>query len=97
MAFLAGLAMEQDTSMKELWGKLKGIYTYGQPMVISSNMKCVQECHNRIGDILFRHVYQNDIVPLIMRGRNIVTSIKGGSSDRDDLFCIILKTSRHRL
>jgi len=63
MAFLAGLATEQDTSMKELWGKLKGIYTYGQPMVISSNMKCVQECHNRIGDILFRHVYQNDIVP----------------------------------
>lgn len=63
MAFLAALHLSvlKDLKNDTLWDKVRGVYTYGQPMVIdtfSSN-----ECDRLIGDRLFRHVFYNDIVP----------------------------------
>lgn len=44
------------------WGKLiKGIYTYGQPMV--GNNTFANLCQNKFGDMLYRHVYSRDIIP----------------------------------
>lgn len=69
MAFLCGMALQQDEANKMngkesyLWNKVRGIYTYGQPMVISNEENCVKQCKDRIGDRLFRHVYENDVVP----------------------------------
>jgi len=63
MAFLAGLYLSfaNDRQRDELWDKVRGIYTYGQPMVIDNWSD--NECHRLIGDRLFRHVYYNDVVP----------------------------------
>ena len=58
-AFLAGLALEYQNN--PLWGLVRGIYTYGQPMVVDDRDR--DECENRIGARLFRHIYFNDIVP----------------------------------
>ena len=65
MAVLAGLSLysqhSSSSSSSSLWNKVRGIYTYGQPMVVDSNDRDVLEEH--IGDRLFRHIYYNDLVP----------------------------------
>ena len=44
------------------WGKLiKGIYTYGQPMVGDGAFASL--CQNKFGDMLYRHVYARDVIP----------------------------------
>jgi hypothetical protein len=58
-AFLAGLALEHQNI--QLWGLVRGIYTYGQPMVVDDRDRST--CETRIGARLFRHIYFNDIVP----------------------------------
>jgi len=40
---------------------VKGIYTFGQPMVGDSEF--VRECEARFGTMLYRHVYRHDVVP----------------------------------
>jgi hypothetical protein len=68
MALLAGLALHplegEDGAGDEgeLWNLVRGIYTYGQPMVVA-DWKVTDECQDRIGDRLFRYVYFNDIIP----------------------------------
>jgi Lipase (class 3) len=59
MAVLAGLSLQQQ--YPSLWGKVRGIYTYGQPMVVDNDDRDVLE--DQIGHRLFRHIYYNDIVP----------------------------------
>lgn len=49
------------TAASSLWSKVKGIYTYGQPMVVDNHNH--QECQQRIGNRLHRHVYRNDLIP----------------------------------
>jgi hypothetical protein len=71
MAVIAGLLLkelcekEKESSWQKdysiLWDKLRGIYTYGQPMVIGVRDRVF--CDTRIGEKLYRHVYFNDIVP----------------------------------
>ena len=40
---------------------LRGIYTYGQPMVGDPSM--ATNCERQFGDLVFRHVFDHDIVP----------------------------------
>jgi hypothetical protein len=46
---------------KLFFTKLGGVYTYGGPMVIDDHDR--SRCQGLCGDVTFRHVYYNDIVP----------------------------------
>jgi Lipase (class 3) len=59
MALLAGLDLKSDH--QQIWDKVRGIYTYGQPMGIGEAYDVT--CQNMIGDRLFQHIYYNDLVP----------------------------------
>jgi len=66
MAFLAGLYVAQKNNaghenFSSMWSKVRGIYNYGQPMVIDPVSE--EYCTELIGERLFRMVYHNDIVP----------------------------------
>jgi hypothetical protein len=61
MAGLAALDLNKNERYAALWGKLKGAYTYGQPMFSGCEKR--DELQGLMGGVLFRHVYQNDIVP----------------------------------
>ena len=63
MAVLCALTLQHDHNNNNnqnqptasLWSKVKGIYTFGQPMVVDVDSR--QACQKRIGHILYRHVY----------------------------------------
>mmetsp|Transcript_6326 Transcript_6326/g.9743 ORF Transcript_6326/g.9743 Transcript_6326/m.9743 type:complete len:404 (+) Transcript_6326:145-1356(+) len=69
MASLAGLHLALANQnppahpeiFSKLFSKLRGVYTYGGPMVADDHdiVRCEQLC----GNLTFRHVYYNDIVP----------------------------------
>jgi predicted lipase len=59
MALLAGLALEHQEP--ELWRRVRGIFTYGQPMVLDDRDRNPVEA--RIGSRVFRHIYRDDVVP----------------------------------
>ena len=61
MAVLAGLHLHDKQDEMMLWSAVKGIYTYGQPMVVDNQDRDL--CQRRIGDRLYRHVYWNDLIP----------------------------------
>jgi hypothetical protein len=61
MAVLAGLYLKEEEEAQSLWGKVRGIYTYGQPMVVKE--KDQEMLQTLIGDRIFRHIYYNDIIP----------------------------------
>ena len=65
MAFLAGLWLgaqqHNNVFASLLFSKLRGVYTYGAPMVIDNHARTY--CQNLVGYLNFRHVYYNDIVP----------------------------------
>jgi Lipase (class 3) len=58
---LASVDLEHNFQLSGLWGKVRGVYTYGQPMAVSREDALV--CAKRIGPRLFRHVNYNDIIP----------------------------------
>jgi Lipase (class 3) len=60
MAFLAGLYLG-DKFAASVFQKVKGVYTYGSPMVVDDRDR--QLCETLCGTVTFRHVYYNDIVP----------------------------------
>jgi hypothetical protein len=59
MALLAGLELQIENP--ELFQKLRGVYTYGAPMVVDSSDR--DKVHKLVGGVTFRHVYFNDVVP----------------------------------
>jgi lipase (class 3) len=64
MAALAGVRLVCDDAYRELFTmKLRGIYTYGQPMV--GNPAFAEECTAQpfLATSIFRHVYEHDVVP----------------------------------
>jgi hypothetical protein len=58
MAVLAGAHL---LSVKDLGPKLQGVYTYGQPAVGDETFAGWGQ--RRFGKMLFRHVYEHDVVP----------------------------------
>jgi hypothetical protein len=61
MAVIAAALVECLDSAVELRPLLKGVYTYGQPLV--GNAELAQHIEARLGNRLFRHIYDQDIVP----------------------------------
>ncbi|XXX74532.1 lipase family protein [Sorangium sp. So ce134] len=61
LAVLAAALIQDDEAFKDVRDKLRGIYTFGQPMVGDSTF---DQAHRDVfNKILFRHVYRRDIVP----------------------------------
>jgi hypothetical protein len=61
MAALAGGIIFGDSAFMAWRKLLQGIYTYGQPMV--GDKEFARICAARFGSLLFRHVYDHDLVP----------------------------------
>ncbi len=61
LAVLAASMIHIDPSLAPIKAKLRGVYTYGQPMVGDSVFAAKFE--HEFGDMLFRHVYKADLVP----------------------------------
>lgn len=61
MAALAAAKIWKDPSWRDVRASLAGCYTYGAPMVATPPLAKVLE--EALGDIVFRHVYNYDVVP----------------------------------
>ncbi|WP_437737725.1 lipase family protein [Sorangium sp. So ce1335] len=62
LAVLTAALIDWDDDFNdEFPGLIRGIYTYGQPMVGDATF--ARECRGNIGNYLYRHVYDKDIVP----------------------------------
>jgi hypothetical protein len=61
MAVIAAAIIHGDDAYADWRSLLRGIYTYGQPMV--GNAEFARTCEERFGKMLFRHVYGKDLVP----------------------------------
>ncbi|WP_437796736.1 lipase family protein [Sorangium sp. So ce693] len=61
LAVLAAAEIHRDPLLAPLQRKVRGIYTFGQPMV--GDAVFAQTCDDRFGEKLFRHVYRRDVVP----------------------------------
>jgi len=63
LAVLAVAAMFQgtDAACGQLQSKLRGVYTYGQPMV--GDGLFARKCQQQFGERTFRHVFQRDLIP----------------------------------
>lgn len=65
MAAMAAFRLARDESYAAIRAKLRGIYTYGQPMLGNSAFAAECEKHELLSDRLYRHVFGNDIVPAL--------------------------------
>ncbi|WP_437307926.1 lipase family protein [Sorangium sp. So ce388] len=61
LAVIAAALIESDNELAGLRAKVRGVYTFGQPMV--GDRTFAEEHSDTIGRKLFRHVYGRDIVP----------------------------------
>lgn len=62
MAVVAAARIFEGGEPYERWrGAIRGVYTYGQPIVGDAGFKAKFE--PRFGSFLFRHVYRHDVVP----------------------------------
>ncbi|WP_437790745.1 lipase family protein [Sorangium sp. So ce693] len=61
LAVLAAALIWSDPLFEPLREKLRGIYTYGQPMVGDAGFRAHFE--EKLGPMVFRHIYGNDLVP----------------------------------
>jgi Lipase (class 3) len=61
MAALATAQIDKTPSWREVRDNLFGCYTYGAPMVASPVL--AKQLDKDIGDLSYRHVYANDVVP----------------------------------
>ncbi|WP_437774635.1 lipase family protein [Sorangium sp. So ce1097] len=61
LAVIAAALLHVDPSLDGIRRKLRGVYTYGQPMVGFSDF--AMRFDEEFGKKLFRHVYGRDIVP----------------------------------
>ncbi len=70
LAVLTAALVHADPALAALQRVLRGVYTFGQPMVGEADF--THGAEKKFGDRLFRHVYENDIVPRlpsILNGR----------------------------
>jgi hypothetical protein len=63
LAVLTTVAILQDPDLAPVRKVLRGVYTYGQPMVGDATF--AKRFEHDVGDMLFRHVYERDIVPML--------------------------------
>jgi hypothetical protein len=70
MAVVAAATIYGDEAFAHWRPLVRGIYTYGQPMV--GDNEFAKSCEPRFGEMLFRHVYEHDVVarmPPLSTGR----------------------------
>ena len=63
MAVIAAALLHADPEYAFFRDKLRGIYTFGQPMIGCKEF--AEHAKKDFGDKLFRHVYRNDLVPAL--------------------------------
>jgi len=64
MAALAAVRLVTDPAYRDRFGtKLRGVYTFGQPIVGNRSFAKACDAHEFLGASVFRHVYGHDIVP----------------------------------
>jgi hypothetical protein len=63
MASLLAIMLRNEPAYAPLLRKLRAVYTYGAPMVGSPALAEACAADDRLGDRVFRYVYDNDIVP----------------------------------
>ncbi len=61
MAVIAAALLYADPELALLQDKLRGVYTFGQPMVGHKDFTTMAD--RNFGDKLFRHVYKHDLIP----------------------------------
>ncbi|WP_437629989.1 lipase family protein [Sorangium sp. So ce854] len=62
LATLAATRIYAESSLHEkYWKRLRGIYTFGQPMV--GTQEFAKRFEGVLGQMLYRHIYKNDVVP----------------------------------
>jgi hypothetical protein len=61
MAALAAMTLRYDEDHKRARPLLRGVYTFGQPMVVEPSL--ADQCEEDLGRIVFRHIYARDLVP----------------------------------
>ncbi|XXX72134.1 lipase family protein [Sorangium sp. So ce134] len=61
MAVVTAAMMFEDETCQDLRGVLRGIYTFGQPMICDPAL--ASHWQRQFGSIVFRHVFSDDIVP----------------------------------
>jgi hypothetical protein len=61
MAVLAAALIFSDEELRALRPRLRGIYTFGQPMV--GDRAFAKKFEPEFGNRLFRHIYRRDVVP----------------------------------
>jgi hypothetical protein len=61
MAVVAAAKIFDSDRYREWKKRVRGIYTYGQPIVGDAEFAAI--CDKRFGKMLFRHVYNHDLVP----------------------------------
>ncbi|WP_437323242.1 lipase family protein [Sorangium sp. So ce381] len=89
LAVLAAALIYSDEKLRELRPLLRGIYTFGQPMV--GDQAFATKFQGEFGSKLFRHVYSRDIIPHLPPrsagifehfGQEYISSIEGWISNR---------------
>ncbi|MGK3983262.1 lipase family protein [Sorangium sp. So ce136] len=63
LAVVAAALIHVDPDLNDVRERLRGVYTYGQPMVGLSDFST--RFQKEFGDKLFRHVYGKDVVPCL--------------------------------
>jgi len=61
MAVIAGAMIFADGRYGAWQPLVRGVYTYGQPMVGDDDF--ARSCESRFGKLVFRHIYDHDLVP----------------------------------
>jgi hypothetical protein len=65
MAALAAFRIAHDDAYVDLRQKLRGVYTFGQPMVGNKSFAAECEKDPLLGARFHRHIYENDVVPVL--------------------------------
>ena len=63
MAALMGVMLATDPDYHRLADKLKGVYTFGQPMIGDPEFAQACDAHPILKKVMARYVFEHDIVP----------------------------------
>jgi hypothetical protein len=65
MGAMAAFRLARDEAYAQIRSKVRGIYTFGQPMIGNSAFAAECEQYPLLSERMFRHVYQDDVVPVL--------------------------------
>jgi len=65
MAAIAAIRIFRDPAFARVRPVLRAVYTYGHPMVANPSLAAECEEHDFLGARVFRHIYKDDVVPVL--------------------------------